>query len=269
MSKYVLLLSDELADPFEKILQSTMRAFPLSGTLLKSRSFLTKEDLDDCLASSGEECLTYYHFTQPTLRERMKQHCEDAPCVDLFSLLSSPLSDFLQKPCSQEPSSVRLDSDYYARMEAIEFSVRYDDGKETHGIEHADIILIGISRTSKTPLSMYLAGMGYKCANIPLYPEVELPQALFEIDALKIIGLTHNIDELIRIRRERLKQMGLVDTNRYADLSRIALELQYALEIFARLGCMVIDVSGSAVEETAALIVRTMRQARIHDSETN
>lgn len=270
MNKKLILLSDDLVDPLEKIVQSTLRAFPYSSPRLVSHSFIGEDELPELLDSiQGEDALVYYQFVHPSMHEFMKHYCEYAPCVDLFAFLSTPLEAHLQQGMASEPAASSLDSNYFARMEAIEFSVKYDDGKDPRGIPKADIVLIGISRTSKTPLSMYLAGMQYKCANIPLYPEVALPPELFEIDPAKIIGLTHDIEELMRIRRERLKQMGFVDNNRYADLQRIETEQRYAQQVFERLGCTVINVSGSAVEETAAQIIRTLRQTRTHDRETS
>ena len=119
----------------------------------------------------------------------------------------------------------------------------------------ADIVLIGISRTSKTPLSMYLAHKNIKVANVPLVPEVSLPEELFCISKRKIIGLTIDPEQLIRIRRERLKSLGLKDTANYANMERILEEIEYSNQVMKKLNCRVIDTTNKAVEETASLIL--------------
>ena len=122
-------------------------------------------------------------------------------------------------------------------------------------------MVIGVSRTSKTPLSMYLAHKNYKVANVPLVPEIPPPQELFEISPKTIIGLTADPDKLNQIRRERLKTLGLNDSANYASMERILQELEYADALFKRLGCTVIDVSKKAVEETASIVMQVLKEA--------
>ncbi|MBE3555764.1 MAG: kinase/pyrophosphorylase [Firmicutes bacterium] len=154
----------------------------------------------------------------------------------------------------------RLDDDYFRRVEAIEFAVKYDDGKDVRGLMRADVVLIGVSRTSKTPLSMYLAHQSLKVANVPLVPEVPPSPELFTLPRKRIFGLTIDPYKLADIRRERLRSMGLDISSNYADLGRIVEELQYADQVMKRLGCLVIDVTNRAVEETAALILSRIQR---------
>ena len=157
---------------------------------------------------------------------------------------------------SRQPGLVhRLDARYFRRVEAVEFAVRYDDGKDPGGILRADVVLLGVSRTSKTPTSMYLAHRQIKVANVPLVPEADLPDEIFQVSPRKIIGLTINPEILLQIRTERLKSLGLGSGSRYADLGRIIEELEYADRVYRRLGCTVVDVSQKAVEETANRIL--------------
>jgi len=149
----------------------------------------------------------------------------------------------------------KLDEQYFRKVEAIEFAVKYDDGKDPRGVLFADIVLVGVSRTSKTPLSMYLAHKQIKAANIPLVPEVSPPDELFTIPPRKIIGLTIKPQLLNQIRAERLKALGLTADANYASFERILLELDYAEGIMKRLGCPVIDVTTKAVEETASKVL--------------
>lgn len=155
-----------------------------------------------------------------------------------------------------QPGLVRkLDEDYFKRIEAIEFAVKYDDGKDTRGIYKADVVIIGISRTSKTPLSMYLANQKIKAANIPLVPEVDPSDDLFKIPRKKIIGLKINPESLFDIREERLKSLGLKTGANYANYERILEEIEFSEKLMKKLGCSVIDVSNKAIEETANTII--------------
>ena len=147
-----------------------------------------------------------------------------------------------------------LDETYFKRIEAIEFAVRYDDGIGG-GLDEADIVLVGVSRTSKTPLSIYLGYLGYKAANVPIVKDVQPPRALFEIDRTKIVGLTIDAERLADIREERVRSMG-APRKRYADLEAVFEELEAASRVHRRLRCPVIDVSELSVEETAMRIIR-------------
>ena len=157
-----------------------------------------------------------------------------------------------------------MDEKYFGRIEAIEFAVKYDDGKDQHMLHEADLVLAGISRTSKTPLSIYIANKMYlKVLNIPLVPEVKPPKELFEIPKKKIIGLTNSVEMLNKIRTERVKCIGLRNGSSYSSLSRIIEELNYADSIMKKLGCPVIDVSKKAIEETAQMILEIMKEQEL------
>jgi regulator of PEP synthase PpsR (kinase-PPPase family) len=177
-------------------------------------------------------------------------------CVDILGPLIDALKQASHIEPKREPGLLRkIDEMYYRRVEAVEFAVRYDDGKDPRGIEQADIVLVGVSRTSKTPLSMYLAHKRIKVANVPLVPEVNPPQELYRVAKGKIIGLTIRHEQLNRIRTERLKTMGLAGQATYANPERIQEELEFAEQIMRRIGCPVIDVTNKAVEETASKIL--------------
>lgn len=164
-------------------------------------------------------------------------------------------------PPLREPGLIRrLDENYFKKVEAIEFAVKYDDGKDPRGARKADICLVGISRTSKTPLSMYLANKFYKVANIPLVPEVGVPKEVFEKDVDRVIGLICRPEKLITIREERLKSLGLSSGARYANFDRIREELEYSKKIMEEIGCIVIDVTDKAIEETAEIILEHIKR---------
>ena len=158
----------------------------------------------------------------------------------------------------------RLDPDYFKRVAAMEFAVKHDDGIGGDGLAEADIVLIGVSRTGKTPLSMYLGYLGHKTANVPLVRGIEPPGHLFRIDREKIVGLTIDAERLATIRGRRLRAIaGARSRDGYAELNRIYEELEEAAAIQRRLGCPVIDVSTTAVEEAAGRVVEVV-EARRH-----
>jgi regulator of PEP synthase PpsR (kinase-PPPase family) len=166
------------------------------------------------------------------------------------------------QPATGTPGALPvLDSSYFKRMAAIEFAVRYDDGVATHGLHDADIVLVGVSRSSKTPLSMYLGYLGYKTANVPIVRGIDPPRELFEIDPGKIVGLTMDAEALAEIRRVRAR--GLRGAGRYAQLEEIYDELEQAEAVHRRLGCPVIEVSKLAIEETARRIIGLVEQRRL------
>jgi regulator of PEP synthase PpsR (kinase-PPPase family) len=144
-------------------------------------------------------------------------------------------------------------------MSAIEFAVKFDDGVGA-GLHEADIVLVGVSRTSKTPLSIYLGYMGYKTANVPIVQGIEPPAELFRIDRAKVVGLTIDAARLAEIRAERVKLMR--GSRAYAELNRVYEELDYAASVHRRLGCPVLEVTEASIEETAHRIIRLVQQRK-------
>ncbi|CAI3383408.1 pyruvate, phosphate dikinase/phosphoenolpyruvate synthase regulator [Enterococcus cecorum] len=156
----------------------------------------------------------------------------------------------------QKPGTVHtLNSDYFNRISAIEFAVKYDDGKDPHGFIDADVVLLGISRTSKTPLSMYLANKAIKAANLPLIPEVPVPEIIATLPKEKMFGLTCAPEALVKIRQNRLQALGLNQDANYCDIDRIKAEIKYANDLFEKLGIPVLDVTEKSIEETAFTIM--------------
>lgn len=172
------------------------------------------------------------------------------PCVSMASIALNKMPDY-------KPGAVwDMDEEYYKKIEAMEFAIQYDDSKDNSGIKHADVILTGLSRTSKTPICMYLANKGVKALNVPLMPEVKVPQELYEIDRKKIIGLTIDPMQLIDIRKHRIDRYSrLTNDIEYANAERVLQELEYADRIMKRLGCKIIDVTTRAIEDTALIIL--------------
>ncbi len=177
----------------------------------------------------------------------------------LFPLLETLAEDLGKRPNAVPGLLRRLDNDYYRRIWAIEYTVRHDDGMAAHDLDQADIVLLGISRTSKTPLSMYLGHKGYKVANIPLIRGTEPPPELFQIDQNKIIALTIDPDRLLEIRSARMQTLGAVGQGEYADMAKIFEELEWSRELFRKnKRWPVIDVTENALEENAVEIERVV-----------
>jgi len=211
----------------------------------------------------GRPAVMVYTLVEPELRDAMRQLCRRSR-VHYCDLLGHPIDSISRvagvaarmQPGARAP----LDAQYFKRIEAIEFAVKYDDGVG-RGLDEADIVLVGVSRTSKTPLSIYLGYLGHKAANIPVVRGIDLPEELFEIDPAKIVGLTIDAERLVDIRTARVRSMG-APRKRYAELEVIYAELEEASAVHRRLRCPVIDVSELSVEETAMRIIRLVERRR-------
>lgn len=178
-------------------------------------------------------------------------------CVDALSPVIKAFGNTLKTPpVYQQDYSWQLDDEYYQKIHAVEFAINNDDGKSQASLEKADIILIGVSRTSKTPLSIYLAYHNYRVVNIPLVSEASVPKHLFNISSKKIVGLTINPSRLNQIRMERNTTMGVASATDYSDLNNIIEELEFADRIMKKIKCPVIDITNKAVEETAEIIMK-------------
>jgi [pyruvate, water dikinase]-phosphate phosphotransferase / [pyruvate, water dikinase] kinase len=204
-----------------------------------------------------------YTLVDTRLRDTMGELCrrDSLHCCDLLGQPIEEVAAVSGKAAKMESGRrPPLDSHYFRRMEAIEFAVKFDDGLGA-GLEDADIVLVGVSRTSKTPLSMYLGYLGYKVANVPIVRGIELPKELFEIDRTKIVGLTIDAERLSEIRQVRARLMRLSRSS-YAELVEIYEELEQAAAVHRQLGCPVVDVSELSIEETAQRVLRIVERRR-------
>jgi [pyruvate, water dikinase]-phosphate phosphotransferase / [pyruvate, water dikinase] kinase len=211
----------------------------------------------------GRPAVMVYTLVGSELRDAMRQLCRRAR-VHYCDLLGHPIDSISRVAgvaARMEPGArAPLDSSYFKRIEAIEFAVKYDDGVGS-GLDEADVVLVGVSRTSKTPLSIYLGYLGHKAANVPVVRGIDLPDELFEIDPTKIVGLTIAAERLLDIRTARVRSMG-ASRKRYAELEVIYAELEEASAVHRRLGCPIIDVTELSVEETAMRIIRLVEKRK-------
>lgn len=256
----IYILSDSLGETGEQVARAAIGQFNVGSYETRKFSYLTEieqvmEILDE---AKNEKCIIVYTIVIDELKSFLESRAEQLGIrtIDLMSPIMEAIKELVGLEPKKEAGIIRkLDEDYFKKIEAVEFAVKYDDGKDNRGVKKADIVLVGISRTSKTPLSMYLAHKNLKVANVPLVPEVPVPDELFEVDIKKVIGLTANPIKLNEIRQERLKALGLNNKANYASMDRILKEIEYSENLMKRLGCPVIDVSNKAVEETAGIIL--------------
>lgn len=205
-----------------------------------------------------KKALVVFSIVEPVLEDYLVKEARraDIRAYDVIGDFIVQLSMFLgEKPMAIPGGQHILDETYYSRIEAINFAVKHDDGKTVQGLPLADLVLIGLSRTGKTPLSTYLAHQGWKVANVPLHPDMETPPELFDIDPGKVFGLMINVENLVRVRESRLEQLGLSSDAKYADPVKIADEIEWCEHFYEQNPkWRIIDISNKAIEEAAVKI---------------
>jgi regulator of PEP synthase PpsR (kinase-PPPase family) len=213
--------------------------------------------------------LIIYTLVDGGVRDRLEQRCASLglPLVSPLDPTIGALSELLGQVATRRPGRQHvMDKAYFRRVDAINYTMVHDDGAQHDDWEEADIVLAGVSRTSKTPTSIYLANRGYKTANIPIVPQSPPPPELFSLRHPLVVGLTTAPDRLVMIRRNRLLTLGQTPDTDYVDLSRIESEVAFARRLFADHDVPVIDVTRRSIEETAAAIINLV-QARTDKAE--
>ena len=263
---YIDILSDSTGETAEKVVRAALLQFPGSGTQIRLHTRVRTNEAARVILeqSANDRALVLFTVVSPELREFIHQSSYDlkVDAVDLIGSLIGKIGSFLDaKPINLPSAMLPLSDEYFRRIEAVEFAVKSDDGREPRNFKKADVVLIGVSRTSKTPLSTLLAQRGLKAANYPLVLGVEPPPEIEEAPQDRCVGLTIGLEQLVQIRRARLKQLGMpVDTN-YGLRDHVREELDFAQSIFKKHPLWpVIDVTGRAIEETAVIILETLRE---------
>jgi [pyruvate, water dikinase]-phosphate phosphotransferase / [pyruvate, water dikinase] kinase len=217
--------------------------------------------------ASKDRALLIYTFVSPDLRDFLSSKAREKsiPCVDLLGpLLVGLANHFGFAPKSVAGLLHDVNEQYFKRIAAMEYTIQHDDGRELKGLEQADVVILGISRTSKTPLSMYLSHQGWRVANIPMIKGFDLPQEVFDIDQRRVVCLTIDSQNLATIRRARLERLGHDQGGEYADPEKVNEEIEYANEIFKKnKRWPVFNVTGKALEETASEIIKLMAARRL------
>jgi regulator of PEP synthase PpsR (kinase-PPPase family) len=261
----VHVVSDSTGETAARLVAALEAQFPdTTFEVVRHPRVETVDDLALAVSRTrGRPAVVVYTLVDPELRSSMRQLCRRAK-LHYCDLLGHPIDAVARvsgRAAKMESGRRQpLDSQYFKRMEAIEFAVKFDDGLGS-GLHDADIVLVGVSRTSKTPLSMYLGYLGYKTANVPIVRGIAPPDALFQIERAKIVGLTIDAERLSEIRQARARAMRM-SKRAYAELVEIYEELEQAEAVHRRLGCPILDVSELSIEETAQRVLRAVDRRR-------
>jgi len=261
-----MVISDATGETAERMVRAAITQFsdtPVSVNVY-TRVRLESEVEKIIERASEIHALVVFTVVNPDERALIMRLVErhNVEWVDLIGALMGKLEGFLSTTAEGVPGLLhKIDKDYFRRIEAVEFAVKNDDGADPRNLPKADLVLVGISRTSKTPLSTYLAQKGLKVANVPLVLGVPPPDELGKVDERKVYGLIIRPDTLVRIRQARLTRLGMPEDTSYATRNHIQEEIDYAREIFrTHPNWPVLDVTNKAIEETASDILRMYRE---------
>ncbi|HTJ81626.1 MAG TPA: pyruvate, water dikinase regulatory protein [Polyangiaceae bacterium] len=263
--RYIDVLSDSTGETAEKVVRAALLQFPKNPAQIRLHTRVRAKEVARPILerAAKENALVVFTVVSSELREFIHamtaEHRIEA--IDVIGSLIGKLGTYLDRePIGMPSAMLPLSDEYFRRIESVEFAVKSDDGKEPRNFKKADVVLVGVSRTSKTPLSLLLAQRGLKVANLPLVLGAALPYELREAPQDRCVGLTINIDQLCEIRQARLKQLGMPGETNYGMREHVREELEYAEGLFRDQGWPVVDVTGRAVEETAVIVLETMRE---------
>jgi regulator of PEP synthase PpsR (kinase-PPPase family) len=255
--KYIWVISDGSGSTAERVLQASLVQFGHDNVKVERiPDVRTAEQIKQIVNTAARrKGLVAYTLVAPQLRKEIATRANEynVPTVDLLGPLLISLTTFLAAPPESKPGLLgELDHHYFKRIDAVGFTVKHDDGRGLHDLRKADLVIIGVSRTSKTPLSMYLAyNKGLLVANIPIILGMDPPSELFKVDQRRVVGLTINPDLLVTLRQTRLAQLAHADIN-YGDAEHVIEELKYSHQIFRKNPKWpVINITGKAIEEMA------------------
>ena len=264
---HVHLVSDSTGETLVAMMKASTAQFR-SATALEHLHALVRSEaqLERTLESiESKPGVVLYTLVNPERRARLEAYCRrrNIPAVSILDPTLSVLGRYLGASMTDEVGAQRnLDDAYYSRIEALDFAMAHDDGQNVSGLAEAEIILLGVSRTSKTPTCIYLANRGYKAANIPLVPGAPLPAILDSFTKPFIVGLFAAPDVIVQIREHRLMGLNQTEQTDYIDQDRVRLEMRDAKRMFLRKGYKVIDVTRRSIEETAAQVINLYNRDR-------
>ena len=258
----IFLISDSTGETLDRIFMALKAQFNNFNYELNQFSFTrTETQISSILkdAKKQDSPIILYTVVNSKLAKYLAEEANkiDIPCFGVLGDLILNFSKILNQKATHKPSGQHvLNEEYYKRIEAIQFTMNHDDGNQTEDILESDIILVGVSRTSKTPTSIYLANKGLKTANIPLVNDMSIPKDVINSKKMCVIGLITEAERLFDIRRNRLNSLKENDASDYTNLEKIKLEVEESKKIFKRNKWPTIDVTRKSVEETAASIIK-------------
>lgn len=254
-------VSDATGEMAMNIAVAALRQFPVENVNIVRKPRITDPELMEEVIKEAKRkhAIILFTFVSQEKRKQFSEICDEqhVVAVDVMGPVMDVFTSFLKESPSTVPGlKYKHTSEYFRRQEAIEYTVKHDDGMGLDTLNLADIVLMGISRTSKTPLSIYLSYRGFKVANIPLVRDVPPPKELDHVDRNKIVGLTINPEKLVQLRETRLVKLGRPLSEEYASFERISEEMNFARKIFEQMGGLpIIDVTGKAIEEIATEVL--------------
>ena len=266
--KIVYLVGEGTGETINRIARASLAQFNRENIEVKTFFLVTSENYISRIIKNAadDNALVAFSIVQPNLRDFLIKEAErrGIKAIDVIGNFIVQLSIFLkEKPLEIPGRQYILDEEYFKRIEAINFSVKHDDGKLPQGMKEADVILVGLSRTGKTPLSTYLANQGWRVANVPVHADMETPRELFEADQRKVFGMIINVESLVKLREARLKQLGLDSDAKYSDPVQVFSEIEWCENLFKQNPrWRIVDVSNRAIEEVAAAIVNSYRTGK-------
>ena len=264
----ILAVSDSIGETANQVAVASASQFKEDVEVIRIPYIKTLEDVEEVIDSIDkyEKVMIVSTIIDVKVREYLTEKAigRNIFINNVLGPIINVASTLLNTVPNYNPGAMwNTDEEYFKRIEAMEFAMQYDDSKDYRGLKNADVVLVGLSRTSKTPLCMYLANKGVKAINIPLVPEVGVPVELFELDKKKIFGLVIDPLQLIEIRKRRLDKFQRISSNiEYAGDARVLEELEYSDKILRRLGCKIIDITKRAIEDTALIILEQVNKKR-------
>ncbi len=262
----IFAVSDSIGETANQVAVAAASQFKEEIEVKRFPYTKTLEDVEEVIEnlSKVEKAMIVSTIITVNVREYLTQKATEKNVfvINVLGPIINVASTLINKVPDYNPGAMwSTDEEYFKRIEAMEFAMQYDDSKDYRGLKNADVVLVGLSRTSKTPLCMYLANKGVKAINIPLVPEVGVPDELFEVDRKKVFGLVINPLRLIEIRKKRLDKFHRIPSDiEYAGDARVLEEFEFSDKIMRKLGCKTIDVTERAIEDTALIILNEIKK---------
>jgi regulator of PEP synthase PpsR (kinase-PPPase family) len=259
----VFILSDATGDTASRVVRAALKQFVGEDiTVRRHSNVLRKSEVRSVLKEAAEtDSLVAHTFAAAPLRAMMEEEAEalGIETLDLLGPLLDALEGFLHSKPKEEPGLLhRIDEQYFRRIDAVEFAVMHDDGKHLDGLKHADLVLVGVSRTGKTPLSVYLALEGWRVGNVPLVQGQKIPKQVLDLPRDKVVGLAIDPRRLAEIRRSRMEYIAPGAKMSYDDELEVREEVNWSRRFLTKQKIKVVDVTQRAIEETAHLVLRAV-----------
>lgn len=259
--RYIFIVSDATGKTCTRVVNAALRQFKTTEAKLEIVNFVRTQEQIDVLIDRVAKVngIIVHTMVSPEARQHISElgRLKGVPTVDLLGPLLTRFSDLLEiSPLAQPGLDRQLDDDYFRRIEAIDFTIKHDDSMGLSTLDQSEAVILGVSRTTKTPVSIYLSYRGWKVSNIPIILDYPLPSGVFEIDQRKVMALTVKPSRLQLIRLERQMRLKNAEMDNYTDAEIVKTEVNYALDLYRKYGYPVVDVTYKSIEETATDVMR-------------